>query len=177
MIYLPVLLFKENRLKHHTGRIEVVCGSMFSGKTEELIRRIRRAEIAKQKVQVFKHKIDERYHKTQVKSHSGQGIEAIPVRHTEDILDKLDDDTTVVGIDEAQFFDDSIVDLVEKLANSGIRVIMSGLDLDFRGVPFGSMPQLMCIAEDVQKLHAICMTCGEYACRTQRLINGETCGL
>jgi thymidine kinase len=146
---------------------------MFSGKTEELIRRVRRAEIARQTVQVFKHRIDDRYHKTEVKSHSGQGFEAIPVRNVADIQEKLDETATVVGIDEAQFFDDDLVQFAEDLAAKHVRVIICGLDLDFRGMPFGSMPKLMCIAEDVQKLHAICMTCGEAACRTQRLINGE----
>lgn len=160
-------------MRHHTGRIEVVCGSMFSGKTEELIRRVRRAEIARQTVQVFKHRIDDRYHRTQVKSHSGQGFEAIPVRDVRDIEAKLDQAATVIGIDEAQFFDESLVQLTEELAARHIRVIICGLDLDFRGMPFGPMPRLMCIAEDVQKLHAICMICGEEACRTQRLINGE----
>lgn len=160
-------------MKHYTGRIEVVCGSMFSGKTEELIRRVRRAEIARQKVQVFKHKFDDRYHITEVKTHTGQGIEAIPVRYVEDIKTKLEADTTVVGIDEAQFFEKSLVNLAEELANQGIRVIVCGLDLDFRGVPFGPIPHLLCLAEEVQKLHAICMVCGEEASRTQRLIDGR----
>ena len=160
-------------MKHHSGRVEVVCGSMFSGKTEELIRRIRRAKIARQHVQVFKHHIDDRYHKTEVKSHSGLGVEAIPVQDVDGILSKLEADATVVGIDEAQFFGDNLVQLVEKLAADGIRVIVCGLDMDFRGVPFGPMPELLCIAEEVQKLHAICMVCGEEACRTQRLIDGN----
>lgn len=160
-------------MKHRSGRIEVICGSMFSGKTEELIRRIRRAEIAQQHVQVFKHHIDDRYHQTYVKSHSGQGYEAEPVNDPADILIKLDENTTVVAVDEGQFFEPNIVDVVEKLANMGIRVMISGLDMDFRGEPFGPMPQLLSMAEEVQKLHAICMVCGEDASRTQRLVNGK----
>ena len=160
-------------MKHRSGRIEVICGSMFSGKTEELIRRIRRAEIAQQQVQVFKHHIDDRYHQTHVKSHSGQGLEAQPIATSADILPLLKEDTTVVAIDEGQFFDVGIVAVAEKLAHPGIRVIVSGLDLDFRAEPFGPMPKLMSLAEEVQKLHAICMECGEDASRTQRLVNGQ----
>lgn len=160
-------------MKHRTGHVEVICGSMFSGKTEELIRRIRRAEIARQTVQIFKHQIDDRYHETHVKSHNGTGLEAEPVCEPEDILDKLQENTTVVAIDEGQFFPHSIVDIVNKLADQGIRVIVSGLDTDFRGEPFGPMPHLLCIADEVQKLHAICMICGEEASKTQRLVNGE----
>lgn len=160
-------------MKHHTGIIEVICGSMFSGKTEELIRRVRRAQIARQHVQVFKHKIDDRYHQTHIASHSGQDYQAVPVTTVADIRAKLDPQATVIAIDEAQFFEDSLIQLVQDLAQEGKRVILSGLDTDFRGVPFGPMPQLLCIAEEVQKLHAICMTCGENACRTQRLINGQ----
>jgi thymidine kinase len=160
-------------MKHRTGRVEVICGSMFSGKTEELIRRIRRAEIAKQTVQIFKHQIDDRYHQTHVKSHNGTGLEAEPVCEPEDILGKLQDNTTVVAIDEGQFFPHSIVDVINKLADNGIRVIVSGLDTDFRGEPFGPMPHLLCIADEVQKLHAICMICGEEATKTQRLVNGK----
>ena len=160
-------------MKHRYGRIEVICGSMFSGKTEELLRRIRRAEIAQQNVQVFKHHIDDRYHETYVKSHIGQGYEALPVNEPNGILDKLNNDTTVVAIDEGQFFGEDIVRVVEILANDGIRVMISGLDTDFRGEPFGPMPQLLSLAEEVQKLHAICMVCGEEASRTQRLVNGK----
>ncbi|MCI0709715.1 MAG: thymidine kinase [Chloroflexi bacterium] len=160
-------------MRHRTGRVEVICGSMFSGKTEELIRRIRRAEIARQTVQVFKHQIDDRYHQTHVKSHNGTGLEAEPVCEPQDILDKLQSDTTVVAIDEGQFFPPTIVDVINQLANNGIRVIVSGLDTDFRGEPFGPMPHLLCIADEVQKLHAICMLCGEDATRTQRMVNGK----
>ncbi len=160
-------------MKHDSGRIEVICGSMFSGKTEEMIRRLRRAEIARQRVQVFKHKIDDRYHLSQLKSHSGQGFEAIPVRDIDDIIIALDPEATVIGIDEAQFFDERVIELATELTQHHIRVILSGLDLDFRGEPFGPMPKLMAIAEEVVKLHAICMVCGKDASRTQRLIDGK----
>jgi thymidine kinase len=146
---------------------------MFSGKTEELIRRLRRAQIAKQKVQVFKPSIDKRYTVNQVASHSGADFHAIPVDKAADIEALLEPDVTVVGIDEVQFFDAEIVAVVKNLAQRDIRVIMAGLDLDFRGEPFGSMPELLCEAEQVDKLHAICMVCGEEACRTQRLVNGQ----
>lgn len=158
---------------HHTGRIEVICGSMFCGKSEELIRRARRAIIARQELQVFKPDIDNRYGIEYVTSHSGQNIEAHPIAHPKQILELLDESTTVVAIDEVQFFDSSIIAVVEQLATHGIRVILAGLDTDFRAEPFGSMPQLMSIAEDVTKLHAICVVCGEEACRTQRLVNGK----
>ncbi len=161
-------------MKHHTGSVEVICGSMFCGKTEELIRRLRRAEIAKQKVQVFKPSIDRRYDTGQkVTSHAGMAFDAVPVENAAGILDCLDDDTTVVGIDEAQFLDGEIVAISQQLAGKGIRVIVAGLDTDFRGEPFGSIPTLMAIAEQVDKLQAICMVCGEPASRTQRLVNGS----
>ncbi len=160
-------------MKHHTGIIEVVCGSMFSGKTDELIRRLRRATIARQKVQVFKPAIDNRYAVEKVTSHAGTDFAAIPVSEVMEIVRRLDADTTVVGIDEAQFFDDSIIPLVQSLANRGLRVIVAGLDTDFRGEPFGPMPVLMAVAERVDKLQAICMVCGEPATRTQRLVNGK----
>jgi thymidine kinase len=158
---------------HHVGRIEVICGSMFCGKTEELIRRVRRAIIARQTVQVFKPDIDDRYSLAHVTSHSGQNIEAESVKGAADILSRLQPETTVVAIDEVQFFDPDICLIVEQLANQGIRVIVAGLDLDFRGEPFGPIPQMLCIAEEVTKLRAICVICGEFACRTQRLVNGE----
>jgi thymidine kinase len=160
-------------MKHHAGRIEVICGSMFCGKTEELIRRVRRATIAKQDVQVFKPQIDDRYSIQHVTSHTGQNIEAHPLSQSKQILEMLSEETTVVAVDEAQFFDHDIVTVVEQLAGRGIRVILAGLDTDFRGEPFGAMPLLMCIAEEVTKLHAICVICGEEACRTQRLVNGK----
>jgi thymidine kinase len=160
-------------MRHIHGSIEVVCGSMFSGKTDELIRRLVRATIAKQKVQVFKPAIDIRYAVEKVTSHAGSNYDAIPVEKSADIPDKLDEDTTVVGIDEAQFFDPEIVRIADELASRGIRVLMAGLDTDFRGEPFGPMPDLMSRAERVDKLHAICMVCGEEASRTQRLVNGS----
>lgn len=160
-------------MKHHTGSLEVVCGSMFSGKTDELIRRLRRATIARQKVQVFKPVIDNRYSVEKVTSHAGTAYNALPIQSSADIEKNLEADTTVVGIDEAQFFDDQIVQVVETLADRGIRVIVAGLDTDFRGEPFGCMPTLMAQAEQVDKLQAICMTCGEPASRTQRLVNGK----
>ena len=158
---------------HHTGTLEVICGSMFSGKTEELIRRLRRATIAKQNVQVFKPAIDARYTTDKVTSHSGSDFAAIPIENSKDILDHLDKATTVVAIDEAQFFDEGIVDIVRQLVDRDLRVIAAGLDCDFRGEPFGCMPDLLAIAENVLKLHAICMVCGEEASRTQRLVNGK----
>jgi len=160
-------------MKHHTVQIEVICGSMFSGKTEELIRRVRRASIARQKVQVFKPDIDDRYNIQRVTSHNGQDFGAIPVRDSAALLARVEPDTTVVAIDEAQFFDQGIVRVTNHLANNGVRVIIAGLDMDFRGEPFGPMPALLCRADEVQKLHAICMVCGENASRTQRLVNGQ----
>jgi thymidine kinase len=160
-------------MKHHAGRVEVICGSMFSGKTEELIRRARRAVIAKQQVQVFKPDVDTRYSIQRVTSHNGQAFEAVPVPNAQVIMEQLDPATTVVAIDEAQFFDSGIEQVTEQLARKGIRVIIAGLDMDFRGEPFGPMPALLCCADEVQKLHAICMICGENASRTQRLVDGE----
>jgi thymidine kinase len=160
-------------MKHHTGSVEVICGSMFSGKTDELIRRLRRATIARQKVQVFKPAVDIRYAVEKVTSHAGSEFAAIPVNQAADILGRLDKDTTVVGVDEAQFFGPEIVHIVSVLAERGIRVLVAGLDTDFRSEPFGSMPILMAQAEKVDKLQAICMTCGEPASRTQRLVNGK----
>lgn len=155
------------------GRIEIVCGSMFSGKTEELIRRLRRAVIAKQQVQVFKPVIDKRYHVEKVTSHNGAAFEAVPVATAVHILDQLEPGTTVVAIDEVQFFEAEVVNICNKLADQGMRVICAGLDMDFRGEPFGSMPDLIAQAEHVDKLHAICVVCREDASRTQRLIDGE----
>ena len=157
----------------HPGSLEVICGSMFSGKTEELIRRLRRAVIARQKIQVFKPAIDARYNASKVTSHSGADFEALPINNSSEILTHLRTDTTVIAVDEAQFFDEGIVDVVQSLADSGLRVIVAGLDSDFRGQPFGSMPVLLALAENVTKLHAICMVCGEEATRTQRLVNGK----
>ncbi|MCS6906842.1 MAG: thymidine kinase [Anaerolineales bacterium] len=160
-------------MKHHSGSVEVITGSMFSGKTDELIRRLRRATIARQKVQVFKPAIDTRYAAEKVTSHAGTEFVATPVQCAGQIWEFLEQDVTVVAIDEAQFFDNDIIPLVQELADRGIRVIIAGLDTDFRGEPFGPMPILMAQAERVDKLQAICMVCGEPATRTQRLVNGE----
>jgi thymidine kinase len=159
-------------MKHHTGSIEVITGSMFCGKTEETIRRLRRATIARQNVQVFKPIIDNRYSEEKVTSHSGDNFDAQPIQDASEILSLLREETTVVAIDEAQFFTDEIIQISQVLADRGIRVIIAGLDTDFRGEPFGSMPILMAKAEKVDKLHAICVVCGEEASRTQRLVNG-----
>ena len=156
-----------------SGWLEVITGPMYCGKSEELIRRLRRVKIAKQKVKVFKPVLDNRYSKKDVVSHSGDSIEAVPVDHPEEILERIDDNVDVVGIDEAQFFHEDLVGICEDLADRGIRVIMAGLDRDFRNQPFGPMPELMARAEYVDKLHAICIQCGEPASRTQRLIDGE----
>ncbi len=160
-------------MKHHTGRIEIICGSMFSGKTEELIRRVRRAIIAHQEIQVFKPQLDNRYGIESITSHNGQQVKAQPVPDANSILRCLAATTTVVAIDEVQFFDAGIVEVVQQLAKRGIRVLIAGLDMDFRGEPFGKIPHLLAIAEEVTKLHAICPICGEAASRTQRLVNGE----
>ncbi|MHB0924497.1 MAG: thymidine kinase [Bellilinea sp.] len=160
-------------MKHHTGSVEIITGSMFSGKTDEMIRRLRRATIARQRVQVFKPVIDDRYQVERVTSHAGTAFDAIPIEKVEELFDHLEKDTTVVAIDEAQFFGDAVLSIVQQLADRNIRVIVAGLDTDFRGEPFGCMPDLMAIAENVDKLQAICMTCGEPASRTQRLVNGR----
>ncbi len=159
--------------RYDGGWIEVVCGSMFSGKTEELIRRLKRAQYAKQKTQVFKPALDDRYHQNNVSSHAGTQIEAIVVESVEDIAAQLNDNTEVVGIDEVQFFGWEIVEFCDKLADMGKRVIIAGLDMDFRGEPFGPVPVLMAQAEAVDKLQAICMVCGAPASRTQRLVAGK----
>lgn len=163
----------QGNMRHTHGSIEVVCGSMFSGKTDELIRRLVRATIARQKVQVFKPAIDVRYAVEKVTSHTGSNFDAVPVEKAGNIHENLEADTTVVGIDEAQFFDEGVVELAQTLADRGVRVIVAGLDMDFRGEPFGPMPTIMSMAEQVDKLHAICMTCGDEASRTQRLVNGK----
>ncbi len=153
--------------------VEVITGSMFSGKTDELIRRLRRARIARQEVQVFKPSLDTRYASGKVTSHAGSEFEATPVERSAMIPALLRPAVTVAAIDEAQFFDEGIVAVVEGLAGRGVRVLVAGLDLDFRAEPFGPMPRLMAQAEQVDKLHAICMVCGEPASRTQRMINGR----
>ena len=154
------------------GRIEVVCGSMFSGKTEELIRRLRRAKFAHQKVEIFNPSIDRRYSDEEVVSHDSNAIMSTPIDSSAQIL-LLSSDIDVVGIDEAQFFDDGLVDVCNELANRGVRVIIAGLDMDYRGVPFGPMPALCAIADDVQKVHAICVHCGALAYVSHRKVSGD----
>lgn len=161
-----------HRGAQHYGMIEVICGSMFSGKTEELMRRIKRAVIAKQNVAVFKPFTDTRYHSTDVVSHDKNSISAVPVFSAGEILD-LVGDADVVGVDEAQFLDDQIVEVCQTLADRGVRVIVSGLDLDFMRRPFGSMPALMSIADTIHKVHAICMDCGALANYSYRLLPNE----
>ncbi|MBI1301088.1 MAG: thymidine kinase [Alphaproteobacteria bacterium] len=158
----------QTRNQEKKGQIEVICGSMFSGKTEELIRRVNRALIAKQKVEIFKPALDTRYHRAQVVSHDASSVRSIPVQFAEDIL-LLSGNCDVVGIDEVQFFDGQIVRVAVELARSGKRVILAGLDMDFEGNPFGAMPQLMAVAEYVTKVHAICMKCGDLAAFSFRL--------
>lgn len=160
------------RNKQHAGWIEVVCGCMFSGKTEELIRRLNRAIIAKQHVEIFKPVTDNRYHNTDVVSHNQNSIRSTTVNFANDIL-LLAGDCDVVGIDEAQFFDEAIVEVCNKLANGGKRVIIAGLDMDFEGKPFGPMPFLMAVAEFVTKVHAICAQTGELASYSYRLNDDE----
>lgn len=155
------------------GYIEVVIGPMYSGKSEELIRRIKRAEIAKQNIVVFKPKIDDRYSKEDVVSHSGDSVGAIPINKANEIYNYIDEKTQVVGIDEVQFFDEEIINIAVNLADKGIRVIAAGLDMDFKGEPFGPTPKLLAVAEFVDKIQAICSVCGQPATRSQRLINGE----
>lgn len=150
------------------GSIEVICGSMFSGKTEELIRRLKRAQFAKQKVEIYKPGIDVRYSDDEVVSHDSHSIPSTPIDSPASML-LLSSDVEVVGIDEAQFFDDTIVEVVQTLANRGVRVIIAGLDTDFMGKPFGPMPALMAVAEDIQKVHAICVKCGSPANHSHRL--------
>ena len=159
-------MFLENN--KHKGWIEVICGSMFSGKTEELIRRMKRAQFANLKVEIFKPSIDVRYSEEEVVSHDANAIQSTPVESAQNIL-LLASDVDVVGIDEAQFFDDGIVDVCRKLADSGIRVIVAGLDMDYMGTPFGPMPALMATAEYVTKVHAICVRCGNLAHHSHRL--------
>lgn len=159
-------MFAENHKK--SGCIEVVCGSMFSGKTEELIRRLRRAQFANQKIEIFKPVVDNRYSDVEVVSHDFHSIKSKPISDPAEML-SIAPDVEVVGVDEAQFFNDSLVDVCQQLANRGIRVIIAGLDTDYLGNPFGPMPRLMAVAEDVQKVHAICVKCGNLANHSHRL--------
>ena len=161
-----------NGERHHQGRIEVICGSMFSGKTEELIRRMKRARFAKQKVEIFKPAIDVRYSDEDVVSHDHNIIPSTPIDSSDSIL-LLSSDTDVVGIDEAQFFDNRLPDVCNELANRGVRVIVAGLDMDFKGIPFGPMPALCAIADDVTKVHAICVKCGSLAYVSHRTVDSD----
>ena len=169
MANYPEQQFGEFRRR---GRIEVICGSMFSGKTEELIRRMKRAQFAHQKVEIFKPSIDVRYSEEDVVSHEGHSIASTPIESSASIL-LLSSDIEVVGIDEAQFFDDGLVDVCNELANRGVRVIVAGLDMDFRGVPFGPMPALCAIADEVSKVHAICVKCGSLAYVSHRKVKND----
>jgi len=168
-------MFLEPRLTstEKKGWIEVICGSMFSGKTEELIRRLRRARIANLKVEIFKPEIDTRYHETEVVSHNSTAISSTPVKSSLNIL-LMDNGADVIGIDEAQFFDDEIVFVCETLAARGTRVVVAGLDMDYLGKPFGPMPKLMAVAEFVTKVNAVCMVCGDIATHTYRTATGDS---
>jgi thymidine kinase len=166
--------------REQKGWIEVICGSMFSGKTEELIRRLRRAEIAQKRIAIFKPQMDVRYHETDIVSHNANNVPSIPVSHSSEIL-LLSNDAEVIAIDEAQFFDEGILEVVQVLSSKGIRVIVGGLDMDYLGKPFGPMPMLMAAAEYVTKLHAICVVCGDIASHSfrtipnsQKMLLGET---
>ncbi len=168
---LSMLLAEDNfnRRSEFGGSIEVICGSMFSGKTEELIRRLRRAQIARLKVEIFKPRTDTRYHDTAVVSHDANSIQSTPVDNSSAIL-LLGSDVQVVGIDEAQFFDAELPNICNILANKGVRVIVAGLDMDFKGDPFGPIPELMAIADSVTKVHAVCVKCGNPASYSYRLV-------
>ncbi len=167
------MLIEKNKAINRLGWIEVICGSMFSGKTEELIRRLKRARIARQKVEIFKPKIDVRYDEINVVSHDENSIPSTPVESASQIL-LLTNDVDVVGIDEAQFFDSELASVCNTLANQGIRVIVAGLDMDYLGNPFGPIPVLAAIAEDVIKVHAICMQCGDLASYSHRTIRSSS---
>ena len=170
--FVPMMTENMTGEARRQGRIEVVCGSMFSGKTEELIRRLRRAQFAKQKVEIFKPAIDIRYSEEDVVSHDQKHIMSTPIDTSASIL-LLSSDCDVVGIDEAQFFDMGLVEVCNDLANRGIRVIIAGLDMDYKGVPFGPMPGLCAIADDVTKVHAICVKCGNLAYVSHRTVEGS----
>lgn len=164
---------EEHIFRHpRSGRIEVICGSMFSGKTEELIRRLKRAEFARQRVEIFKPAIDTRYSREKVVSHDSRSIASTPVDSSASLL-LFTSEIDVVGIDEAQFFDDGLADVCNQLANNGVRVIVAGLDMDFKGKPFGPMPALCAIADEVTKVHAICVRCGSLAYVSHRVVAGD----
>jgi len=167
-------MFLENTVNHKEqfGWIEVICGSMFSGKTEELIRRLKRAQYANMKVEIFKPALDVRYDDVQIVSHDANSIKSTPINSSSNLL-LISANVDVVGIDEAQFFDEGLPDVCEALANKGVRVIIAGLDMDFLGKPFGPMPSLMAKAEFVTKVHAICMRCGDFATHSFRLVESD----
>lgn len=165
-----IVVFWCTHFNMRQGQIEVITGSMFSGKTEELIRRVLRAVLARQKVQAFKPVIDDRYDKTRIMSHGSLSIEATPIPNARAVLELVKSDTKVVALDEAQFFDEGIVPSVSRLADQGHRVLVAGLDQDYQGKPFGPMPDLMAIAEEVTKVRAVCVVCGQEASRTQRIV-------
>ena len=169
-----MVLFSEDQTQEtlSRGRIEVICGSMFSGKTEELIRRLKRAKFAKQRVEIFKPAIDTRYSEEDVVTHAGQSIASTPIDSSASIL-LFSSEIDVIGIDEAQFFDNGLIDVCNQLANNGIRVIVAGLDMDFRGTPFGPMPALCAIADEVSKVHAICVKCGQLASYSHRTVQND----
>jgi thymidine kinase len=170
------MLFNEDvfkRKNEHGGSIEVICGSMFSGKTEELIRRVKRGQIAKLSIEIFKPKIDTRYNEIDIVSHDASTIKSTPVENASAIL-LLGSNAQIVGIDEAQFFDDELPDVCNKLANKGIRVIVAGLDMDYKGKPFGPLPAIMAMAESVTKVHAVCVICGNPALYSYRLVKNDT---
>ena len=169
-----MVLFSEDHIQetNRRGRIEVICGSMFSGKTEELIRRLKRAKFAKQRVEIFKPAIDTRYSEEEVVSHDSHSIASTPIDSSASIL-LFTSEIDVVGIDEAQFFDNGLIDVCNELANNGIRVIVAGLDMDFRGLPFGPMPELCAIADEVTKVHAICVKCGRLAYVSHRIVGND----
>nr|WP_321375285.1 thymidine kinase [uncultured Bacteroides sp.] len=169
-----MVIFSEDQIleTRKRGRIEVICGSMFSGKTEELIRRLKRAKFARQRVEIYKPAIDIRYSEEDVVSHDSNSISSIPIESSASIL-LFSSDIDVVGIDEAQFFDKGLVDVCSKLADSGVRVIIAGLDMDYKGVPFGPMPDLCAIADEVTKVHAICVKCGQLAYISHRIVKND----
>jgi thymidine kinase len=171
---LPAVRPSASSSTGRAGTVEVITGSMFSGKTEELIRRLKRALLARQRVQAFKPRIDDRYDPARIVSHGATSVDAVAVATSDSLEERVEDETQVVAIDEAQFFDRGIVEVAERLANRGVRVICAGLDQDYLGRPFAPMPELMAIAEEVTKVHAVCTVCGATASRSQRLIPQAT---
>ena len=172
--YLTMVVFSEDHIQEtrRRGRIEVICGSMFSGKTEELIRRLKRAKFARQRVEIFKPALDTQYSEEEVVSHDSNSIASTPIDTSASIL-LFSSDKDVIGIDEAQFFDEGLINVCNQLADSGVRVIVAGLDMDFRGIPFGPMPGLCAIADEVSKVHAICVKCGQLASFSHRTVKND----